>query len=140
MSAVEARLDRLESIEDIRRIPQRYARAIDERDIDALATLFHPNGEIVAGGRRQTVVDHLAELRDKPRTFAKSMHVLADPLIDVDVGNDAATMDVYAVVIQLERVDGGADMALGVQYRHRLGRDAGGWLIVHRTSEILWIK
>ena len=38
--SIEARLDRLESLEQIRQLPARYGLALDMRDLDALAGLF----------------------------------------------------------------------------------------------------
>ena len=42
----EQRLDRLESIEEIRQLVARYALAIDTRDLEALAGLFSPSVRI----------------------------------------------------------------------------------------------
>jgi uncharacterized protein (TIGR02246 family) len=39
-ASIEARLDRLESLEEIRQLPARYGLALDMRDMDALAGLF----------------------------------------------------------------------------------------------------
>ena len=140
MTTPEQRLDRLEAIEAIRQIPQRFARAIDERDIDALSLLFDPEGEIETGGRAVPVTDFLADLRDRPRAFDTSMHLLADPLVEVDAAAGTASMDVYALVVQVGRTDGGSDMMLGVRYLHALRRAADGWRIVHRASDIRWIR
>jgi SnoaL-like domain len=41
--SAEQRLDRLESLEEIRQLVARYALAIDTRDLDALAGLFSPS-------------------------------------------------------------------------------------------------
>jgi hypothetical protein len=42
-ATIEARLDRMESLADIRQLPYRYALAIDSRDMDALVDLFVPD-------------------------------------------------------------------------------------------------
>ena len=39
----DARLDRLESLAEIRQLPYRYALAVDSRDMDALVGLFVPD-------------------------------------------------------------------------------------------------
>jgi hypothetical protein len=40
LAALERRLDRMESVEQIRQLPARYALALDMRDLDALVGLF----------------------------------------------------------------------------------------------------
>jgi hypothetical protein len=46
LAAIEQRLDRLESIEQIRQLPARYGLALDMRDLDALAGLFPEDVEV----------------------------------------------------------------------------------------------
>ena len=46
LAAVERRLDRLESLEQIRQLPARYALALDMRDLDALVGLFPEDIEV----------------------------------------------------------------------------------------------
>jgi hypothetical protein len=40
MTDLEARVDRLESLDAIRQLPAKYALTLDMRDIDAMVTLF----------------------------------------------------------------------------------------------------
>jgi ketosteroid isomerase-like protein len=42
-TTVEERLDRMESLSEIRQLPYRYALALDSRDMDAVADLFVPD-------------------------------------------------------------------------------------------------
>ncbi len=42
-ASTEERLDRMESLADIRQLPYRYALALDSRDMDALVDLFVPD-------------------------------------------------------------------------------------------------
>ena len=128
----------LRDIEALRRIPQRYARAIDARDIDAVATLFDPDGRVDGTRGSASVPDYLDALRT-PSVFAASMHVLGDPLIDLGPGADTARMDTYAVVYQFRPPDSSEeDMELGIRYVDELVRRNDGWLITHRASTTLW--
>ena len=45
-AALSRRIDRLESLEQIRQLPARYALALDMRDLDALAGLFPEDVEV----------------------------------------------------------------------------------------------
>ena len=40
MTSLEARIDRLESLDAIRQLPAKYALALDMRDMDAMVSLF----------------------------------------------------------------------------------------------------
>jgi hypothetical protein len=128
-------------LEVLRRFPQRYARAVDERDHDALAALFDPDGSVDGTRGRQPVPDYLEAMRTMPRSYESSMHLLADPMIDLDAGADAAHVDTYAVVFQTTPVGGGgSDLTLGMRYLDDMVRRDGTWLIHHRVARMLWMR
>ena len=54
--------------DELRALLQRYARAADERDVDALAALFHPDAEITGARGAQTLDEWLETMR-APRSF-----------------------------------------------------------------------
>src|SRR3954468_4478535 len=123
----------------IRAIGQRYARAADDRDIHALAALFTPDAEIVGARGAQTLDEWLDTMR-APRAFPTSMHLLGDPLLELDPegAGDTATADTYAVVYQLsDPASGNADLTLGIRYLDELVRVDGRWCIRRRTSRTL---
>jgi SnoaL-like domain len=103
----------------LRSLLQRYARAADSRDVDALAALFHPDATIRGTRGAQSITEWLDTMRG-PRAFPMSMHVLGDPLIELVEGADGGTLDTYAVVYQLGDRDAGQnDLVLGMLRRHR---------------------
>ncbi len=126
--------------EEIRALLQRYARAVDDRHVDALAALFHPDAEIAGARGPQSLEEWLDTMR-APRTFPSSMHVLGDPLISHREGSDEATADTYAVVYQLgDRSTGQGDMTLGMRYLDRLVLDGDRWVIRSRSSTMVWMR
>jgi hypothetical protein len=128
-------------LEVLRRFPQRYARAVDERDHDALVALFDPDGSVDGTRGLQDVRDYLESMRNLPQSYTSSMHLLADPMIDLDAGADVARMDTYAVVFQTGPVSGeGADLTLGMRYVDDLVRLDGTWCIHHRVARMLWMR
>ena len=136
-------------LDALRALGQRYSRAIDARDIDAVAELFDPKGSVDGARGSSSVPDYLASMRNAPRVFAQSMHVLGDPLIDHEPDADTARLDTYAVVYQLDRVDegieaegvqGGGDMVLGIRYLDDVVRIDGAWRIHHRQAIVLWTR
>jgi len=128
-------------LEVLRRFPQRYARAVDERDHEALAALFDPAGSVDGTRGAQAVPEYLESMRTMPRSFDSSMHLLADPMIDLDAGADTARLDTYAVVFQTKAVNGtGGDLTLGMRYVDDMVRRDGTWLIHHRVARMLWMR
>jgi hypothetical protein len=86
--------------EELRALLQRYARAADERDLDTLASLFHPEAEISGSrgpqiwrngstrcGRRGLSPEHAPDRRSPHR-------ILDEPA-------EEAHLDTYAIVHQL---------------------------------------
>jgi hypothetical protein len=131
----------LRDLEELRRLPQRYARAIDGRDIDAVGRLFDPAGTVDGARGLSEVPAYLDGLRSAPRLFESSMHVLGDPLIELEPGADDARMDTYAVVHQLRAVGStDDDLILGVRYLDDVVRRPGGWVIRHRRAVNLWTR
>src|SRR3954471_16263987 len=130
-----------DDIEEIRKLPQRYARAIDVRDIDAVGALFHPDA-VVDGARGSSPIGpYLENLRNAERVFEKSMHFLGDPLIELPVSADAGTLDTYAVVYQIRAAaSADDDLMLGIRYVDNVVRHEGRWVIMHRTATTMWTK
>ena len=125
--------------DELRALVQRYARAADERDIDALKSLFHPDATIQGTRGAQTTEEWLDVMRG-PSPFSASMHLLADPLIELD-GNDAALLDTYAVVFQLgDRDAGQSDLTLGIRYLDEAVQANDRWVIRRRTARTIWMR
>ena len=135
----------LHDCEELRALVQRYSRAIDVRDIDAVAALFDPDGRVDGLRGSSSVVDYVAALR-AATPAGSSMHVLGDPLIALDPGADTATLDTYAVVHQIGPAGSDAHTMLGIRYVDEVVRVAdrdslqGRWLIRHRATTLLWSR
>jgi hypothetical protein len=126
--------------EELRALVQRYARAADDRDVDELASLFHPDATVDGTRGSQSIAEWLDTMR-APRTFPASMHFLGDPLIDLDPGAGAARLDTYAVVYQLGDKDAGqADLTLAIRYVDDVVRHDGRWVFRHRVARTLWMR
>ena len=137
----DATLGWLGDVEALRQLPQRYARAIDARDIDAVGLLFDPNGSVDGVRGSSMVPAYLDALRAMPATGGSTMHVLGDPLIELAVGDDRARLDTYAVVYQLRPPESAEpDLMLGMRYLDEVVRHDGEWLIHHRRSTMLWTR
>ena len=130
----------MNAFEALRAMIQRYARAADERDIDALVELFHPEAVIFGAHGEQNLEQWLETMR-APRSFPQSMHVLGDPLIELGETGEEATLDTYAVVYQLnEPASGKGDLTLGIRYIDRVVLLDGAWVIRRREAHTMWIR
>ncbi|WOK38175.1 nuclear transport factor 2 family protein [Sphingomonas sp. C3-2] len=78
-----ARIDRLESLEQIRQLPARYALCLDMRDIDAMAGLFTPDVRV---GRDKTGRDALRDYLDETMRvqFTGTSHHVGGHVIEFD--------------------------------------------------------
>jgi len=133
-----AALAHLLDLEQLRALGQRYARAADDRDYDAMAELFHPDA-VIEGLRGTSPIDeYLAAAREAPPSFEASMHVLGDPLVELEPGADIARLDTYAVVFQVNALVGGGNMSLGLRYLDEVERRDGVWRIRHRVVRMRW--
>jgi hypothetical protein len=126
--------------EELRALLQRYARAADERDGEALAALFHPEAVIIGSRGSQALDEWLATMRG-PRAFPLSMHVIADPLIALREDKRSADLDSYAVVFQLsEPSSGAADLTLGIRYLDHAVVHQGSWVFLRRQATTKWTR
>jgi hypothetical protein len=126
--------------DELRGLLQRYARAVDARDLDALSELFRPDAVLVGARGTQTFEEWLETMRG-PRAFPTSMHVLGDPLITLGGNGTEATLDTYAVVYQLSDPDSGrGDLTLGINYRDDAVLEEGRWRIARRESHTVWMR
>jgi hypothetical protein len=126
--------------DELRNLVQRYARGADERDVDGLGLLFHPDAVLV-GARGTQSLDAWLEAMRAPRTFPSSMHVLGDPLITLDASEESGSLDTYAVVYQLgDAAAGQQDLTLGIRYLDDVVRHEGRWVIRRREARTLWTR
>jgi hypothetical protein len=125
--------------DDIRQLMQRYARAVDDRDIGGLASLFHPEARI-SGTRAEQSLEEWLDTMAAPRSFPSSMHFLGEPLITGE-GPGQADVDTYAVVYQLgDPAAGQGDLTLGLRYRDRVVEEEGRWVFKQRSSTVVWMR
>ena len=126
--------------EQLRALLQRYARAADDRDIEALAALFHREAVIIGSGGTLALEEWLATMR-APRAFPQSMHVIADPLIAFGEDGISADLDSYAVVFQLsDPTSGAADLTLGIRYVDHAVVHEGSWVFLRRQATTVWMR
>jgi hypothetical protein len=125
-TSLEARIDRLESLDAIRQLAHRYALAVDSRNLDDLVELFV---EDVRVGRDATGRPALRVWFAKAlRTVETTIHLVANHVIDFEDADRAS-----GVVYCRDEVDRGDAWEVGyVQYWDRYERRDGAWYFVRR--------
>jgi uncharacterized protein (TIGR02246 family) len=137
MSDIEARLRRLEDVEEIRRLIQDYRRHLDAGDLVSYGLLFAENGEWIGGtGYGQSPAGITAMLTERlpARTPGpqSSWHLLTDPVIIVD-GDRATGLLTWAWV---GRGDGDVPvMRLLGTYEDTYVRENGRWRFRTRIAQ-----
>jgi hypothetical protein len=130
---LEARVQRLESIEAIRRLVATYALGADRKNDPAIMrTLFCDDASWESDGiARLEGADVIAAgLADIARDLVLwSLHFMVSPLIDVEEGGEHATCHWYLWELCTMTGDDGVarDTWLGGWYHSELRRDAAGW-------------
>jgi uncharacterized protein (TIGR02246 family) len=131
---LEARLRRLEDLEEIRQLFVDYGYNLDSGDFAAYSRLFADDGEILLGPiGRATGPEAIRALMEKTLSgrAGASYHIIANPIVQLD--GDRATSDVMWAVVT-RRDDGSADMSMVGRHRDVLTREKGGWKFKRREG------
>lgn len=142
MDEVRKWLDRLE----IRDVIERYMRYNDDGDAERLTSLFHEDATFQTAGQVHRGRDVIGALfrgafsdvqagrwTDEGNLFAqpRSLHIGANPVIDLDGDRATAETDFQVVV---RNAEGRAALSVIGRFRDRLRRaDDGRWLIESRA-------
>jgi hypothetical protein len=124
-----ARIDRLESLEAIRQLPQRYAQAVDSRNLDELVALFV---EDVRVGPEATGRTALREwFADSLGRVGATVHLIGSHVIDLESEGCAR-----GVVTCRDEVERGGEWAVGcLQYWDSYERRDGRWYFARRRFQ-----
>ena len=134
--SIEARVQRLEDIEAIRRLLTDYGRLLDVRDFKGYAALFARDGVWDGGFGAATGPAEIQAMMEKsiggaPITGAQSnFHVLTNFEITVD-GDTGAAWSRWSFVSQ--DPDKRARILYAGRYQDELVREAGHWKFKRRT-------
>lgn len=127
-----ARLDRLESRDEIRQLLSKYSLALDMRDMDAMANLFVADVKAGQGqSGRQALRDWLADTMRKQ--FDGTSHHVGTTIIEF-VDPDNAVGIVYS---KNEHETGAEWVIMQMMYYDTYRRDGGRWYF-RRRQPLYW--
>lgn len=129
---LEARLRRLEDLEEIRQLFIDYGHLLDRGDFAAYAQLFAEEGELMIGpmGRakgRQAI----EEMMSKVGGSGGSLHLITSPVINLD-GERATSHVMWTVINRGE--DGNPVVGMVGHHEDELVRENGRWRFARRKG------
>lgn len=143
-------LRKLQDHEEIRQVIYQYCRALDRRDAELLAAVFHTDSSHEHAGYKGPSRDFCTFAIDFLHTIVATQHHAGNIIIELD--GDVAFTETYWVAyhrIPASLTDGqGAlvshkpgvdeDLFIAGRYIDRFERRAGVWKIAHRTGVHDW--
>lgn len=117
----------------------RYARALDDRDFDAVGECFTDDAQatysgVVLAPGRASIIAHLQGLR----SLIASTHVMSLPVIELD-GDRARVETSGLAFLVAESADGPVVRTRGLRYVDQFVMSNGRWLIAHRVHRCDWM-
>jgi uncharacterized protein (TIGR02246 family) len=127
MADLEARIDRLESLDAIRQLPAKYALTLDMRDIDIMVTLFPEDVRVGKEARGRAALRAYMD-RTLRSPFTGTSHHIGGHIIEFD-GPDHAHGIVYS---KNEHETGDEWVIMQMMYADDYVRVDGRWYFARR--------
>jgi hypothetical protein len=121
----------------IRRLLATYSRAVDRRDWDLLATVYHEGATDHHGIFDGSAEDFVEWLRTFPTPPTFMMHFIGNQVIEID--GDKATAETYCLAMtrrpqSVTQTDVPMENCSRIRYCDQLEKRDGRWGIVDRTA------
>jgi ketosteroid isomerase-like protein len=138
--SLEARLRRLEDQAEIRQLVSRYCFVVDDRDVDAIADCFVPDGRfrsadgVMDARGRQAIVD---QYHGRFAALGPGIHITHDHVIDFDDSDPDRAIG--RVSCSAELVRHGKAMLVALRYEDEYWRDTDGrWRFADRLLSFFY--
>lgn len=132
IEALLAKIDRLESMQQLRELPHRYAMAVDARNIDAYLDCFIPDVDCGRRGKGREAFRPFVEAA--VRNFYRSVHHVVGHVID-SLEGDRAAGRVYG---RCEHEVGDKWIVQANIYFDEYERRDGQWYFVRRDEDFFY--
>lgn len=137
----------MSSVDDVvllRQLVDRYADAVDRRDVEHFRALFGEEGTLTLpplGGSEATVLtgSAVSEGLEPLAVYERTFHHVGGAVFDVT--GDAATGTVHCSAHHYERTHNGPiDLVMHIVYDDRYHRSAGRWSFASRVVDVRWTE
>lgn len=112
----------------------RYARGVDRRDLDLVASCFTPDASYEGALGRTGIAEALTNLRAALSRYRSTLHFLGNQMIEL--AGDAARSETYALAYH--RLSDDRNLVVAVRYLDELVRRGEGWVIRGRVARLEW--
>jgi 3-phenylpropionate/cinnamic acid dioxygenase small subunit len=113
-----------------------YARAVDRKDLDLVASCFAANAAYEGALGRGEIGTALVSLRTAMARYGRTFHHVGNVLVEVH--GDRATSETYAIAYHRERADPRRQYVVAIRYVDELARHDDRWRITRRTVHREW--
>ena len=121
----------------IRDVMMRYARGIDRRDMDLIASSFAPDAYVNYAGREDQGRDNIISRLRTSTSRYRSTHFMGDQ--EIQINGDTADVETYAIDYLFYTVEGTHYQSMGgLRYVDKMVRQNGQWQVQHRVMHIDW--
>lgn len=134
--ALQAVLDR-SAIEDTL---MRYARGVDNQNLDLVASCFTADVQAIYNGVvLEPGVDAILQSARVASQYAATTHFIGN--VSIDVQGDEAIVESYVIVAMAQEPRDAKSLlkVRGARNKDRLVRHGDKWLIRRRVLEVLWV-
>jgi hypothetical protein len=136
LTAIYQRLDRLESIEEIRGLVSRYPELADRRSIDELVTLYSENVQVGRKKGREALAASFRRILGPQGSFGVTIHFVGPPDVLIDPTDpDRATGTAYC---RAEHEVGDKWIVIFLKYFDSFIRENGRWLFASRDMKAFY--
>ena len=112
----------------------RYARGVDTKDVDLVASCFTSDCAYEGSLGKSTIAEALANLRSAMARYTRTMHCMGNQLIELT--GAAAASETYCIA--RHELPDRRTFTVSVRYLDRLICVDGGWRIAQRTAITDW--
>jgi hypothetical protein len=133
-----SKLDLLFSRSAIQDLLARYCRALDRGDIDLLRSVYWPDGHDDHGMYVGNIADFVEFSMSTLRTMKRTMHLIANCVIDFDDADHARSETYIVAWHDIEAGLGDTHLVAGGRYLDKFERRDGEWRIIERTQLADW--
>jgi ketosteroid isomerase-like protein len=132
---------------ELRSLAERYARAVDRRDVDAFVAVFHPDAVLAIHDPGESTeahelrgIERLARIPEQIKNYTKTFHLLGQSTYEI--GDGEATGEVYCIAHHLSPDrHGGTNHVMYIRYEDTYRPDAGGaWKFAERRLRVDWTE
>lgn len=140
LDALEAKLDALQSREDIRQCLYRASRGMDRRDEAMIASAYHPDAQLRWRSESYTPIgDWLKTAMTYTAKTSRVQHMIGNVLIDLR--GDEADVESYELARHLTPTPNGIkDIITGSRFVDSFARRDGAWRIARRIKVTDWLR